>query len=339
MLPEFWFLLIAVLWAGFVLLEGFDFGVGVLLPVLSRDETDRRVLLRTIGPVWDGNEVWLLTAGGATFAAFPEWYATIFSGFYVPLALILLGLILRAVCLEYRHKVESASERAWLDRGLVLGSALPAALLGVALANWVRGVPMDAGYNMTGSLGGLLSPYALLGGVTTALLFTFHGSVFIALRTTDELRARAMHLAGFLGPVFVVVAALWLGWSLSLRGSVVATVLAALAAAAAGAAVLAVRAAREGLAFLGTAVTSALLPLFVFACMWPFVLPGRGTPGLTIEAAASSPYTLRIMTVVALLVTPVVIGYQCWTYWVFRQRVSRPPVSAVDLRDDVAAGR
>ena len=339
MLPEFWFVLIAVLWAGFVLLEGFDFGVGALLPVLSRDETDRRLLLRTIGPVWDGNEVWLLTAGGATFAAFPEWYATIFSGFYVPLALILLGLILRAVCLEYRHKVESSRERAWLDRGLVLGSALPAVLLGVALANWVRGVPMDAGYNMTGSLWSLLSPYALLGGVTTALLFTFHGSVFIALRTTDELRARALRLAGQLGPAFVVAAAIWLGWSLSLRGSAFAAVLAVLAVLAAVGAVLAVRASREGFAFLGTAVTSALLPPFVFACMWPFVLPGRGTPGLTIEAAASSPYTLKIMTVVALLVTPVVIGYQAWTYWVFRQRLSRPPVSAVDLRDDVAVGR
>jgi len=161
----------------------------------------------------------LITAGGATFAAFPEWYATVFSGFYVPLALLLLGLILRAVCLEYRHKVESAHERAWLDRGLVLGSALPAVLLGIAFANWVRGVPMDANYDMTGSLLSLLSPYALLGGATTTLLFTFHGSVFVALRTTDELRARALRLAGRLGPAFVVTAAVWLGWSPSACGA------------------------------------------------------------------------------------------------------------------------
>lgn len=335
MLPEFWFVLIAVLWAGFVLLEGFDFGVGALLPVLARDEYDRRLVLRTIGPVWDGNEVWLLVAGGATFAAFPEWYATVFSGFYVPLALILLGLILRAVCLEYRHKVESDVERAWLDRGLVLGSWLPAVLLGVALANWVRGVPMDANYDMTSSFLDLVSPYALLGGAATALLFTFHGSVFVALRTTGELRDRALSLAGRLGPAFVVVAAGWLAWSLSLRGTALAAVLAAGAAAGAIAAVVAVRAAREGLAFLGTATTSVLLPPFVFACMWPYVLPGRGTEGLTIEAAASSPYTLKVMTVVALAVTPVVIGYQVWTYWVFRQRLSRPPVTEADVSDVV----
>jgi cytochrome d ubiquinol oxidase subunit II len=329
--PEFWFWTIAVLWAGFVLLEGFDFGVGALLPVLARDETDRRMVLRTIGPVWDGNEVWLLVAGGATFAAFPEWYATVFSGFYVPLALLLLGLILRAVCLEYRHKVESDVERAWLDRGLVLGSWLPSVLLGVALANWVRGVPMDANYDMTSSLLDLLSPYALLGGVATTLLFLFHGSVFVALRTTGELRERALALAGRLGPAFVVAAAVWLAWSLSLRGGPLAVVLAVVAAAGAVAGVLAVRAGREGLAFLGTATTAALLPPFVFACTWPYVLPGRGTPGLSITDAASSPYTLKVMTVVALAVTPVVIGYQAWTYWVFRARLTRPAVAVRDV--------
>ena len=299
--------------------------------MLAHDETDRRLVLRTIGPVWDGNEVWLLVAGGATFAAFPEWYATVFSGFYVPLALLLLGLILRAVCLEYRHKVESDVERAWLDRGLVLGSWLPSVLLGVALANWVRGVPMDADFDMTGGLLDLLSPYALLGGVATTLLFLFHGSVFVALRTTDELRGRALALAGRLGPAFVVVAAGWLGWSLSLRGSALATALAVAAAAGAVGGVLAVRAGREGLAFLGTATTAALLPPFVFACTWPYVLPGRGTPGLSITDAASSPYTLKVMTVVALAVTPVVIGYQAWTYWVFRARLTRPAVSVRDV--------
>jgi cytochrome d ubiquinol oxidase subunit II len=329
--PELWFVIIAVLWAGFVLLEGFDFGVGALLPVLARDETDRRVVLRTIGPVWDGNEVWLLVAGGATFAAFPEWYATVFSGFYVPLALLLLGLILRAVCLEYRHKVESDVERAWLDRGLVLGSWLPAVLLGVAFANWVRGVAMDENFDMTGSLWDLLSPYALLGGAVSLLLCTFHGSVFVALRTTDELRARALRLAGHLGPAFVVAAAAWLGWSLSLRGSALAAGLAVVAAGGAVVAVLAVRVGREGLAFLGTATTALLVPPFVFACTWPYVLPGRGTPGLTITDAASSPYTLKVMTVVALTVTPVVIAYQAWTYWVFRARLTRPAVTVGDV--------
>jgi len=337
--PELWFVIIAVLWAGFVLLEGFDFGVGSLLPWLARDEMDRRVVLRTIGPVWDGNEVWLLVAGGATFAAFPEWYATVFSGFYVPLALLLLGLILRAVCLEYRQKVDSDAERAWLDRGVVVGSWLPSVLLGVALANWVRGVAMDENYDMTDSLFDLLSPYALLGGLATTLLFFFHGTVFVALRTTDEVRERALAFARRLGPAFVVVAVLWLGWSLSLRGSGLATALALVAAGGAIVGVLGVRAGREGWAFLGTATTAALLPPFVFACTWPYVLPGRGTHGLTITAAASSPYTLKVMTVVALAVTPVVIGYQAWTYWVFRARLTRPPVEASDVVPAQAAGR
>jgi cytochrome bd ubiquinol oxidase subunit II len=338
-LPEIWFVLIAVLWAGFVLLEGFDFGVGSLLPVLARDEYERRMVLRTFGPVWDGNEVWLLVAGGATFAAFPEWYATVFSGFYVPFALLLLGLILRAVCVEYRHKVESDRERAWLDRGIVVGSLLPSVLLGVALANWIRGVRMDDGWTMTDSLWDLLSPYALLGGLATLLLFTFHGSVFVALRTTGELRERALHLATRLGPAFVLVAAGWLTWSLQLRGSALAAALAVVAALGAVGAVVAVRAGREGWAFAGTSVTSVLLPPFVFACLWPYVLPGRGTPGLTIDEAASSPYTLKVMTVVALVVTPVVIGYQAWTYWVFRQRLTRPPVTPVDVSGAVPPQR
>lgn len=324
MLIEFWFVTIAVLWAGFVMLEGFDFGVGVLMPTLARDEIDRRLILRTIGPVWDGNEVWLLVAGGATFAAFPEWYATLFSGFYIPLALILAGLILRACCLEYRHKVETATARRWCDRGVFVGSLLPAVLFGVALSNWVRGVPMDATFHMTGTLWDLLSPYALLGGVTTLLLFTFHGSVFITLRTTGSLRERALGRARVLGPVTVVVAAGWLAWSLAQRSSPVGAVVAAVAAVAVIGAVLGSRTGRDGWAFAGTAVTAALVPVFVFACIYPDVLPGRGTSGLSMTDASSSPYTLKVMTVVALVITPVVLLYQGWTYWVFRQRLTRP---------------
>ena len=331
MLPEFWFGLIAVLWAGFVLLEGFDFGVGVLLPILGRDETDRQLVLRTIGPHWDGNEVWLLVAGGATFAAFPEWYATVFSGFYLPLALLLLGLILRGVCLEYRHHVETGDARRWCDRGVTGGSALVSVLLGVTLANWVRGVRMDATFHMTDSLWQLLSPYALLGGLTTLLLFSFHGAVFIALRTTGELRSRALGQARRLGPPTVLAAAVWLLWSLQLRGSAVAALLALVIAVAAIAAVLGARAGSEVLAFAGTAAATVLVPIFVFACLYPDVLPGRGTTGLSISDASSSPYTLKVMTVVALLVTPVVLGYQGWTYWVFRQRLTRPPVTTASL--------
>lgn len=331
MLPNFWFGTIAVLWAGYVLLEGFDFGVGLLLPVLGRDEAERRQVLRTIGPHWDGNEVWLLVAGGATFAAFPEWYATVFSGFYLPLALILLGLILRGVCLEYRHKTTSATERRRLDVGITVGSLLPSVLLGVALANWVRGVPMDAGFHMTGTFWQLLSPYALLGGATTLLLFSFHGAVFLSLRTTGELRGRSLALARRLGPPTVLVAATWLGWSLLLRGGLVSLAIALVAAVAVIGAVLAVRAGREGWAFVGTAVTAALAPIFVFASTYPFVLPGRGTIGLSITDAASTHYTLTVMTVVAVAVTPVVVAYQAWTYWVFRQRIGAPPVPLVEV--------
>jgi cytochrome d ubiquinol oxidase subunit II len=330
-LPEFWFGTIAVLWAGYVLLEGFDFGVALLLPVLARDDEDRRVVLRTIGPVWDGNEVWLLVAGGATFAAFPEWYASLFSGFYLPLLLILLGLIVRAIGLEYRSKAATAQGRAWCDRAATGGSLLPAVLLGVALSDWVRGVRMDSTHHVLDGFWQLVTPYALLGGVATFLLFTFHGAVFLALRTTGELRERSLHAARRIGPVFVLVAAGWLAWSLGHRGGVVAVLVAAGAAAGSVAALLALRQDREGWAFAGTAVTSLLLPVFVFACIYPDVLPGRGTPGLSLSDAASSPYTLKVMTVVAVVVTPVVLAYQAWTYWVFRQRVVGPSASAAPV--------
>jgi cytochrome d ubiquinol oxidase subunit II len=201
-LTTLWFILIAVLWAGYFLLEGFDFGVGVLFPVIGRDDADRRTMLNTIGPVWDGNEVWLLVAGGATFAAFPEWYATLFSGFYLPLFLILLALIVRGVAFEYRHRSDDPSR--W-DQAIFWGSLVPAFLWGVAFANILRGVPLDADHEYTGTLFTLLNPYALLGGVVTLALFTLHGAVFLALKTTGELRDRAVRVTRTIGPVTVVV--------------------------------------------------------------------------------------------------------------------------------------
>src|SRR6187402_398679 len=182
-LTDFWFGTIAVLWIGYFFLEGFDFGVGVLLPVLGRTETDRRVVINTIGPVWDGNEVWLLVAGGATFAAFPEWYATLFSGFYLALLLILVALILRGVAFEYRGKIDDPSWRRRWDVAIVVGSAVPALLWGVAFANIVAGVPIDADKQFTGTLLTLLNPYGLLGGLTTLSLFATHGAMFVALKT------------------------------------------------------------------------------------------------------------------------------------------------------------
>src|SRR5690554_5609273 len=212
-LPVLWFILIAVLWAGYLVLEGFDFGVGMLLPVLGRNDKDRRAIINTIGPVWDGNEVWLLTAGGATFAAFPEWYATLFSGFYLPLLLILLALIVRGVSFEYRGKISDPRWAAWCDRGIIVGSWLPAILWGVAFANLVRGVELDADHVFTGGFFSLLSPFALLGGLVTLGLFLTHGAVFLALKTDGEIRERARGLAFRLSIASGAVAAVWAIWA------------------------------------------------------------------------------------------------------------------------------
>src|SRR6266545_6254781 len=214
----FWFGVIGVLWAGFFLLEGFDFGVGMLLPVVAKTDTDRKMALRSIGPFWDGNEVWLIVAGGATFAAFPEWYATLFSGFYLPLFAILVALILRGVALEYRGKRDDLVWRGRMDTMITIGSVLPAVLWGVTFANLVRGVPLDASYEYVGTLGDLLSPFALLGGLTFAAVFVTHGAIFLALRTTDDLRRRANRLASRAGVVAAVLAIAFLWWAQALRG-------------------------------------------------------------------------------------------------------------------------
>ena len=206
-LSTVWFLLIAVLWTGYLVLEGFDFGVGMLLPVLGKRDKDRRVMINTIGPVWDGNEVWLLTAGGATFAAFPEWYATMFSGFYLPLLLILLALIVRVVAFEWRGKINDDTWRRRSDWALIAGSWVPAVLWGVAFANLVRGVELDAGHQYVGGFFALLNPFALLGGAMTALVFLTHGAIFLALKSGGEMRDRAGALAARLAPVTLVVAA------------------------------------------------------------------------------------------------------------------------------------
>ncbi|MEU8183665.1 cytochrome d ubiquinol oxidase subunit II [Micromonospora sp. NPDC049044] len=322
-LTTIWFLLVAVLFTGYFILEGFDFGVGMLLPVLGRDDRERRVLINTIGPVWDGNEVWLITAGGAMFAAFPEWYATLFSGFYLPLLLILLALIARGVAFEYRHKRPEASWKRRWDTAIVVGSLLPAILWGVAFANILRGVPLDADHEYVGGLIDLLNPYALLGGATTLALFLTHGAVFLALKTTGDIRERAGALAVRLGVGAAVLAVAFLTWTLSIRSSAAAVVLAVGAALALLGGLAAARVRREGWAFTGTAVAIGLAVATLFAALFPNVLPSTldaaGT--LTATNAASTPYTLKIMTWVAVIFTPVVLAYQGWTYWVFRKRI------------------
>ncbi|MBC3982438.1 cytochrome d ubiquinol oxidase subunit II [Streptomyces sp. AC536] len=322
-LHDVWFVLIAVLWTGYFFLEGFDFGIGVLTKLLARDRTERRVLINTIGPVWDGNEVWLLTAGGATFAAFPDWYATLFSGFYLPLLVILVCLIVRGVAFEYRHKrSEESWQRNW-ERAIFWCSLIPAFLWGAVFANMVRGVPIGADKNFAGNLLDLINPYALLGGLVTLTLFTFHGAVFAALKTVGDIRTRARRLAGWLGLVTAALAAAFLVWTQldsGGTGSLVAMVIAVLALA--GALVMNGRG-REGWAFGLSGVTIAAAVAMLFLSLFPDVMPSSldAEWSLTAENAASSPYTLKIMTWIAGVMTPVVLAYQAWTYWVFRQRI------------------
>jgi cytochrome d ubiquinol oxidase subunit II len=322
-LTTVWFVLIAVLWVGYLVLEGFDFGVGMLTAVLARDEKERRVLLNTIGPVWDGNEVWLIVAGGATFAAFPEWYATLFSGFYLPLFVILVALILRIVALEYRSKRPAMVWKRRCDVGILIGSVVPAVLWGVALANLVRGVPIDADKEFVGSVVDLLNPYALLGGLVTLTVFLVHGAVFVGLKTVGDIRERARVLALRVGVVAAVLATVFVAWTAGRDGDAVVWAAGAVAVACFAAGLAAASARREGWAFVGTALSIAAVVVMLFTALFPDVMVSSLDPAwsLTTTNAASTPYTLTIMTWVAAAFTPLVVGYQAWSYWVFRRRI------------------
>ncbi|WP_030857156.1 cytochrome d ubiquinol oxidase subunit II [Streptomyces sp. NRRL S-37] len=322
-LHDVWFVLIAVLWTGYFFLEGFDFGVGVLTKLLARDRAEKRVLINTIGPVWDGNEVWLLTAGGATFAAFPEWYATLFSGFYLPLLLILVCLIVRGVAFEYRVKrPEENWQRNW-ETAIFWTSLLPAFLWGVAFGNIVHGVKIDAEFEYVGNVGDLLNPYALLGGLVTLTLFTFHGTVFTALKTVGDIRERARRLALRVGLVTAALASAFLLWTQADRGDGTSLVALVVAVAALVAALLANQAGREGWSFTLSGLTIVAAVAMLFLTLFPNVMPSTldADWSLTVTNASSSPYTLKIMTWLAVIATPVVLLYQGWTYWVFRKRI------------------
>ncbi|MFE1338421.1 cytochrome d ubiquinol oxidase subunit II [Streptomyces sp. NPDC058733] len=322
-LHDVWFVLIAVLWTGYFFLEGFDFGVGVLTRLLARDRAEKRVLINTIGPVWDGNEVWLLSAGGATFAAFPEWYATLFSGFYLPLLVILVCLIVRGVAFEYRAKrPEEQWQRNW-ERAIFWCSLIPAFLWGVAFGNIVHGVKIDRNLEYAGNLGDLLNPYALLGGLVTLTLFTFHGTVFTALKTVGDIRERARKLALKVGLATAVLALVFLGWTQLDRGDGASLVALLVAVVALLAALVANQAGREGWSFALSGVTIVAAVAMLFLTLFPNVMPSTLNPdwSLTVTNASSSPYTLKIMTWCAAIATPVVMLYQGWTYWVFRKRI------------------
>ncbi len=322
-LHDLWFVLIAVLWTGYFFLEGFDFGIGVLTRLLARDRAERRVLINTIGPVWDGNEVWLLTAVGGTFAAFPDWYATLLSGFYLPILLILVCLILRGVAFEYRAKrADERWQRNW-ERAIFWCSLIPAVLWGVLFAALVHGVPIGPDKEHLGGPLDLLTPYTLLGGLSTLALFTFHGAVFAALKTLGDIRRRARRLATAVGLAAVALLGLFLSWTQAEHADTAALLALAVAVSTLVAALVANGRGREGWAFACSGMTVLATTAMLFLSLFPAVMPSTLDPdwSLTVAGSASSPYTLQIMTWLAVFATPVVLLYQGWTYWVFRKRI------------------
>jgi cytochrome d ubiquinol oxidase subunit II len=327
-----WFILIAVLWIGFFFLEGFDFGVGMLLPFLGKDDTERRVIINSIGPHWDGNEVWLITAGGATFAAFPHWYATLFSGFYPAMFLLLLALILRGVAFEFRSKDSNPKWRSLWDWCIFAGSGLAALLLGVAFANLAKGVPIDANMNYTGNFWTLLNPYGLLGGVMTISTFLLHGAIFLNLKISGEITerlhafARRVWVAVVILTVLMLVATYFYTDILDRLGvdpgvipisGIIALLLAGYFLSRK----------MNGWAFGMTGLTIILTVTTSFMIMFPRVMISTLNPAwsLTIYNASSSPYTLKIMTIVALIFVPLVLLYQGYSYWVYRKRITADP--------------
>jgi cytochrome d ubiquinol oxidase subunit II len=335
-----WFVLIAVLWAGYFVLEGFDFGVGMLLPVVPRDERERSVLFNAIGPVWDGNEVWLVTAAGATFAAFPAWYAATFSGFYLALLLVLFLLIVRVVSFEWRSKSENPRWRTvWLWAN-VAGSVGVPFLWGVALSNFVHGVPLDSSGDYSGSFWDLFSAYTVFAGLAVVALFAFHGASFLILRTTGDVCERAAQVAKRLAIPAAALTGILAIWTVSVAvdrndKDVFPPVLpAALAVAAVTLAALFALTGRSIWAFAATALGVLLTVATIFTSLYPRVLVSSPDFGnsLTVENASSAHYTLAVLTVVALILLPVVLLYQGWTYYVFRARVTGEEVeSPVEL--------
>lgn len=325
-----WFVLVAVLFTGYFILEGFDFGVGILLPFMGKDDLERRAVINTIGPFWDGNEVWLITAGGAIFAAFPHWYATLFSGFYLALLLMLVALIFRGLAFEYRSKRDNPAWRAFWDWSIFFGSAIPALLWGVAMANFIRGVPIDASMNYTGGFFNLLNPYALACGLASLMIFTLHGAVFLTLKTTDELHDRAMGLAKkiwipatLLSLVFAIYT--FVETDLFARLGVNPGAIPIFSVLALLSVIVLLNKGASGWAFVMTAISIAFSTITIFMGLFPRVLVSSTNPdwSLTIYNASSSEYTLGIMTTIAAIFVPIVLLYQGWSYWVFRQRVSK----------------
>jgi cytochrome d ubiquinol oxidase subunit II len=328
-----WFILIAVLYIGFFVLEGFDFGVGILLPFLGKDDKTRRMMINTIGPHWDGNEVWLLTAGGATFAAFPEWYATMFSAFYLALFLLLGALIVRGVAFEFRSKDQHPRWRSLWDWCIFIGSLVPPLLLGVAFANMMHGMPIDADMNYVGGFFNLLNPYALVVGLMAVALCVVHGALFLEMKTADDLRTSSHKAAWRAWPVtllLVIAAAVgtYLSTDILLHlgvnpGTIPLAGIVTLLLAG-----YFIRKNLTNWAFIMTALTILFTVATSFMILFPDVMVSSIDPAysLTIYNASSTPYTLKVMTIIALLFVPVVLIYQGWSFWVFRGRITEESV-------------
>ncbi len=328
-LNTLWFVLVTVLFIGFFVLEGFDYGVGILLPFLGKSDHERRRIINTIGPFWDGNEVWILTAGGAIFAAFPHWYATMFSGFYIALVLLLFTLIVRGVAFEFRSKDEDPRWRKTWDWMIFTGSFVPSLLWGVALGNLLKGVPVDENMTYVGGFFDLLNPYTLIAGLASLSVFTLHGALFLELKSTGEIRERALSAAKAVGPAATVMTLLFVLATYSMtdaftRLGVNPGVVPMMALGSLLAAGWLVHHGRPGWAFVMNCLVIVCSTITIFMSLYPRVLVSSLDPAwsLTIYNASSSHKTLTVMSFVALLFVPVVLLYQGWTYWVFRQRVT-----------------
>ena len=324
-LAEFWFILIAALWTGFFVLEGFDLGVGMLHGIVGRDEAGRRMVINTIGPLWDGNEVWLIVAGAAIFAAFPGWYATMFSGFYLALVLLLAALMARGTSFEFRRKRDSARWRRMWDGLLTGGSMLVPLLIGIALGDLLHGLPIDSAQNYTGSFWDLLQPYGVYTGIALVAICVLHGATFITLKTTGQVADRAARIGARTGPIVALIVIGWAVWTHVTAGKgfwpnplEIGIVIVVIAAA------WLAWERREGWAFAGSAITIALAMLTLFTDLYPNVMKSstNSAYNLTIANTASPSYTLKLMSIVAVILLPVVLVYTAWNYYVFRRRLT-----------------
>ncbi len=330
-LHTIWFVIVAIFWVGFFVLEGFDFGVGVLHTIVGKTDTERRVALNTIGPWWDGNEVWLVVAGAGMFAAFPAWYATMFSALYLAVLIVLAALMARGVSLEYKRKSEDQRWRTTWTWCTTLGSLLIPLLLGIGLGDLLNGLPINSSHEFTGNFFDLLTGYGLWTGVTVLALCLLHGATFLKLRTTDVLRERARAAARPLGWAAIALVVGWVVWTRKVAGG--ADVPQPVEVLAVIAAVFAARLAttdHDGWAFTASAVAIASTVGSIFIDLYPNVMVSstNAAYNLTVNNSASGHYALTVMTVVAVIFFPLVLLYQGWSFHVFRARVRTPAAPA-----------